>query len=130
MEANRKIFDNDFLKKIKKDEEVLAVLLFGSYVKGGRSSDIDVCIVLMPEGYENLSLSEKRLKYLSLVSNKIDIQIFQQLPLYVKINILKDGKEIFCRNEDLFYGLAFQTIKDFESFKKYYYGYLEEITHE
>lgn len=117
------------IEKAKKDEKILAIILFGSYARSERHSDIDVCLVMKPDGYANLELSEKKLEFLIDVSDKFDIQVFQQLPIYIRIRILKEGKIIFCKNMDLLYDLAFQTVKEFEDFKPIYYGYLESVAH-
>ena len=115
-------------EKAKHDKDVLAVMLFGSYARNEKYSDIDVCIVLNPAKLESLFLSKKRLEYLTAFPN-IDIQIFQQLPLYVKMRVLRDGKTIFCRNEDLLYDLSFSTVRQFEYFKPRYLSYLEGVLH-
>lgn len=120
------------LKKISEkagsDEDVLAVMLFGSYARNEKFSDIDVCVVLKQGKFDRLFLSKKRLEYLTAFPN-IDIQIFQQLPLYIKMRVLKEGKTIFCRNEGLLYDLSFSTIRRFEYFKPRYLSYLEGVLH-
>ncbi len=113
-------------KEVLKDKEVLAAILFGSFPQEG-FSDIDVCIVLYPGKYENLYLSEKKLK-LMMALGDFDIQIFQQLPLYIRIRVLK-GEVIFCRDEKVLYEVAIQTIKEFEDYKKIYYEYLSGVSH-
>jgi len=113
-------------EKAKKDEDVLAVVLFGSYARNEKFSDIDVCVVLKPGKYDPLSLSKKRLQYLAAFPD-LDIQIFQQLPLYIKMRVLKEGKTIFCRNEDLLYDLSFSTVRQFEYFKPRDLSYLEGV---
>ena len=85
-----------------------------------------MCVVLKPGKFDHLFLSKKRLEYVAAFPN-LDIQIFQQLPLYVKMRVLKEGKTIFCRNEDLLYDLSFSTIKQFEYFKSRYLSYLEDV---
>ncbi|MFQ6062391.1 MAG: nucleotidyltransferase domain-containing protein [Methanosarcinales archaeon] len=125
------ILGKEFIEKVKIDENILAVILFGSYAthKQKSSSDIDICIVLNPNKYSNLFMSEKKLEYLMVAKNeKIDVHIFQQLPLYIRIRIL-EGIILLCKNYDLIYKIAFQTIKEFEYFKKYYYEYLESVMH-
>jgi hypothetical protein len=64
---------------------------------------------------------------LKLKVPNLDIQIFQQLPLYVKMRVLRDGKTIFCKNEDSLYDLSFSTIRQFENFKPRYLSYLEGV---
>lgn len=115
-------------EKAKNDEDVLAVMLFGSYVRNKKFSDIDVCVVLKLGKFDPLFLSKKRLEYLAVFPN-LDVQIFQQLPLYVKIRVLKEGKTIFCKNEDLLYDLSFSTVRQFEYFKPRYLSYLEGVLH-
>jgi predicted nucleotidyltransferase len=74
------------VEKAKKDEDILTVMPFGSYTKQNfrPSSDIDVYLMLKPKRFSNLFMSKKKLEYLTLVPNKYDIQIFQQLPVFIK----------------------------------------------
>jgi predicted nucleotidyltransferase len=117
------------LERTQKDQEVLAVILYGSSARQEqrKDSDIDICLVLAPN--QNLSneifLSRKRLDYLKEFS--FDIQIFQRLPLYIRHRVLKEAKVLFVRDEELLYELAVRTIKSFEDFKHIYYSYLEEV---
>jgi hypothetical protein len=115
-------------EKAEKDKDVLGVIVFGSYARGEKFSDIDVCIILKPDKYDPLFLSNKKLEYL-IDFPDVDIQIYQQLPLYIRIRILKEGKIILNKNEDLLYDLAFSTIKDFEYYKPIYLSYLEGVLH-
>ena len=45
-----------------------------------------------------------------------DIQIFQHLPLYVRVEVLK-GKPVFVRSARFLYDKATETLRDFEEFK-------------
>ncbi|MDI6916840.1 MAG: nucleotidyltransferase domain-containing protein [Thermoplasmatales archaeon] len=119
----------DFIKKVEKDKDVLAVILFGGIVKRKTYSDVDVCIVLKTESYNNLFLSKKKLEYVAFLDEKFDVQIFQQLPLYIRIRILKEGKVMFCKDESLLYEFAYETIKDSEDYQKIYTNYLEGISY-
>ena len=118
------------IKKAQQDKDVLAIIIFGSRARddAGPTSDLDVCIVLQPKDYDDLKLSRKRLEYLKGVSiPDLDMQIYQQLPLYIRKRILKEGKTLFCRDEDVLYKVAFRTIQEFEDFRRIYCGYLEEV---
>ena len=55
------------------------------------------------------------------------LKIFQQLPIYIRKRILKEGKILLDKNSDLLYELAFATIKEFELFEKMYKMYLNEV---
>ena len=119
----------ELLAKVRQDEAVLAVFLFGSVARQEQTplSDMDICLALMPQStpFEPLALSRKRLDYLK--HTLLDIQIFQQLPLYVRRRVLKEGQVLFVRDETLLYELAFRTAQAFEDFKRIYASYLEEV---
>ena len=120
------------LEMVRQDDDVLAVLLFGSMARGEQTplSDTDICLVLIPriKPYRNIDLSHKRLEYLKKFD--IDIHVFQQLPIYVRRRVFKEGKVLFVRDEDILYDLATRTAKAFEDFKHIYYDYLEEIAND
>jgi predicted nucleotidyltransferase len=117
------------LAMVKQDKEVLATIVFGSAAREEqtRLSDVDLCLVMMPqpEPFGNTALSHKRLEYMKDFS--LDVQIFQQLPLYVRRRVLKEGQVLFTRNENQLYELAFRTAQAFEDFKHIYYKYLGEV---
>ncbi|MBI4845859.1 MAG: nucleotidyltransferase domain-containing protein [Candidatus Omnitrophica bacterium] len=115
------------IRDIKKDNQVLAVFLFGSIAReeGHDKSDIDVCLVLEAGRYTTKELSRKKLEYLK--SYDFDIQIFQQLPVYIKKRIIKEGKVLFCRNEAALYEIVFSVIREFADFEFIYRDYLKEV---
>ncbi|MFH1585349.1 MAG: nucleotidyltransferase domain-containing protein [archaeon] len=121
---NTKLLNQKFRERIINDKKVLAVLIFGSYARKEDYKDVDVCIVL-DKKYLNKEMTSKRIDYHSDVSSKFDIQIFQQLPVYIRIKILKEGRIIFCKNEDRLYDIAFETIKEYNNFKEIYIGYIK-----
>src|SRR3970040_314620 len=86
------------------DPDVLAVLLFGSM---GRSdvapaSYVDSCLVLQPQAGERPSA--KRLEYLA--EFELDIQVFQQLPLYLRQRVLHEAQVLLCKDEAALYEFA------------------------
>jgi len=90
-------------------------------------SDVDICLVLVPQPtpLDPTELPRKRLEYLK--DFPLDVQIFQQLPLYIRTRVLREGRILFVREEGLLYELAFRTAQAFEDFKHIYYSYLEEV---
>ena len=115
------------LNKARQDTEVLSVILFGSRARGEATSasDVDICLVLLNRPYDPLSLSRKKLEYLKM--GGIDVHVYQQLPLYIRQRVIKEGKVLFVRDEESLYELAFRTARAFEGFKHHYYEYLEEV---
>ncbi len=115
------------LSQAQEDEDILAAILFGSVARGEQTptSDVDVCLVLQPGDYPPLTLSRKKLAYLK--EGDLDIHIFQQLPLYIRTRVLKEGRVLFERDVDALYELAFRTAQAFEDFKPIYSAYLAEV---
>jgi predicted nucleotidyltransferase len=115
------------IARAERDRDVLAVILFGSQARGdaGPGSDVDVCVVLDVGSPAGLEASRKRLEHLA--GRDLDVKIFQQLPLYIRPRVLKDGWVLFVRDEDRLYDLAIRTVRAFEDFRPYYQRYLDAI---
>jgi predicted nucleotidyltransferase len=128
--VNRQRQIERLLQRVEDDSAVLAVMLYGSVARGEASadSDVDVCLVLAPERRPASDLSAKRLEYLQEAD--LDIQIFQQLPLYIRQRVLKEGRVLFVRDEDRLYEVAFRTLQAFEDFRPRYHAYLSEVLHD
>lgn len=115
-----------FLKKLKEMpdfDRVNFVILFGSYSqnKQNKLSDIDFAVYYNGDSKQRFKF---RLKLLTKLPDKFDVQIFQDLPLYVRIETLK-GKLIYAKDETFAYDVAYQTMKDYEEgLKKYYEDYI------
>lgn len=90
---------SEFLEKIREDfrflekeKEVYAILLYGSYAKGEQTkrSDIDICVVApklkTPKEFARLLGKIWR----NIDANKYDVRIFEELPLYIKIEVIKN----------------------------------------
>jgi predicted nucleotidyltransferase len=120
---------NRLLARVKEDKEVLALIIFGSAARDEQApfSDVDICVVMtsQPKPFELISLSHKRLEYMK--GDSLDVRIFQQLPLYIRVRVLREGRILFVRDENQLYELAFRTAQAFEDFKHIYNGYLKEV---
>ena len=119
---------NDLLDQVEKDRRVLAVLLFGSAARKRmrKDSDVDICLLLAPDRYSPLQLSAVRLEYLR--DFDLDIQIFHQLPLYIRKRVLKEGKVLFCRDTDGLYDAALAFIREYADYEPTYRSYVGELT--
>ena len=120
---------DSLLEKVKRDDDVLAVLLFGSSVRMEdlASSDVDICLLLRQKKFTPLFLSQKKMEYLQRFN--FDIHIFQQLPIYIRVRVLREGKILYCRDEDELYTKAFRTIEEFDHFRPFYDEYLRQVAH-
>lgn len=129
---------NKVLSQSKSDEDILALMLYGSRVREREEvtpeSDLDICLVLEPGENRNkdsegaVSPSRKRLEYLSRIDPEmIDLQIFQQLPIYIRKRILEEGQLKYCTDKDRLYDLAYRTIQEYEDFAPRMDEYLEGV---
>jgi predicted nucleotidyltransferase len=117
------------LEAITNDEAILAVILFGSRARGDSTamSDYDVCLVLHPNHATQDDQVAVRLRYMPFQGDRLDLRIFQQLPIYVRHRVLKEGQVLFDRDEDLLYAVACRTATIFEDFKPFYRDYLSQV---
>ena len=118
----------DLLDRAKKDPRVLAVLLFGSMARKQLhdGSDTDVCLVLVKTLYSSLQLSKIKLEYLQ--DFNLDVQIFQQLPLYIRKRVLRDGEVLYSRDMDSLYEVALSFISEYGDYEHVYRDYVEELS--
>jgi len=113
----------EIMKKIKGFENVKFIFLFGSNVNGSLRNDSDIDLCLYYDGPE-VEASRFRLKVLSeLFSDKYDVKIFQQLPLYIKKEVL-NGKLVYTCDFNFVHEAAINTIREFDTYKRFYYDYI------
>lgn len=108
-----KFSKKNILEKVEKIENIEAVYLFGSYARNesNENSDIDICII------GNLERNEK-IEILSLFSEKVDISFFNELPIFIKIRVFSEGKEILIREDkkNFIEDLKWRTLQEFIEF--------------
>jgi uncharacterized protein len=123
--GNRQL--DKLISKAKQDKQIMAVFLFGSMAcnKNHKASDIDICLLMDKNSYKPAELFKKRMNYLKLFN--MDIHVFQQLPVYIRMRIIKESKVLFCSNKDELYETAFRTIREFSDFRHIYLDYLKEV---
>ncbi|MFH1802865.1 MAG: nucleotidyltransferase domain-containing protein [archaeon] len=114
----------EFMKKLKKMsgfDRVKFVILFGSRAEGGARKDSDYDLAIYFDGDQG-----KKFKFLISANfyDKFDVKIFQDLPLFIQKDVL-GGEILYAKDLGFVYDVAYETIKRFEDFKKYYYDYIE-----
>jgi len=115
------------MRQVSGFKHVRFVILYGSAAENRmtKESDIDLCIY-----YEGDRADAARFRHavLSCLSGiDCDIQIFQHLPLYVRVEVLK-GTPVFVRTTRFLYDKATETLRDFEEFKHRLYDYTGQDT--
>ena len=112
----------DKLKSLRLLQKTEFVFLYGSVARGEATplSDIDICVSLNLPPKERL---RARMKLSGVLSEKYDITIFEDLPLYVQKEVFR-GELLYCRNKTKVIERALETIRDFEDFKPIYEYYI------
>lgn len=79
--------------------DILGLLLFGSQVKNNPTrGDIDICVVVGKNGYrDDMDFYIRR--NVNFQKYKYDICIFEELQLYMKIQVINNHKVIFAKSE-------------------------------
>ena len=108
-----------FLKSIKKNENIVAVILFGSYSQGKQKSfsDIDICLI-PKDGFSILDLDYP------LRDEGFDIISFYNLNETLKYEILTKGKILILNNKAEFMNIKRRFLREYLGFgekREYYY---------
>jgi predicted nucleotidyltransferase len=103
-------------------EHVWFIIFYGSGEKRQMTheSDIDLCIYYDGDYTEAGKFRHAVLSRLPGIC--YDVKIFQQLPLYVRIEALK-GTPVFIRDLTFLYETANLTLREFDDFKHRLYDY-------
>ena len=118
---------NHLLEKLKETtyfSQIEFIFLYGSALTDYHledQSDIDICIFINLKDKEELT--SIRLALLKQLPDKYDIQMYQLLPLYVQIEVIK-GEVIYVRDKLVLYERVYQTIDEYEDFYLYYSDYI------
>ena len=97
-------------------DKVRFIILYGSAAKGEMTelSDIDLAVFYEGDKKERFDF---RVMILGRVGNEFDIQTFQDLPLYIRKDIVSYGNVIFYKGYRELFNTFIRTIRDFEHFK-------------
>jgi len=100
---------NQIIEKIKSIKEVVAIVVFGSYAEGKvkEMSDIDIAVIVQnADKYIEADIG-------SMYSPKFDVVLFHRLPLHIQYEVLKNGNVIFCRNEEEFFEIKRNVLREY-----------------
>lgn len=112
----------DYIRNHPYFPHVRFIVLYGSVAarQDDPSSDIDITISCdLPD----IDSERFRIFLLGRVPGVIDLHIFEHLPLYVQIEVLK-GMLLYTRDIDEVYDAAERTIRDYEFFRPHLLDYI------
>lgn len=112
------------LLKLDTKQRIKFILHFGSSATGKSTplSDIDLAVYYDDTKEESFRFRVKA----NALSDKLDIHIFQDVPLTVQKEMLQ-GTPVFVRDHSLLYSESFRIIKEFGIFEKYYNQCIEAV---
>ncbi|HSO26949.1 MAG TPA: nucleotidyltransferase domain-containing protein [Anaerolineales bacterium] len=96
--------------------------LFGSYARGQEHalSDVDFAILLVgdPDAHACLTARMDLISDLaSLIQfDEVDVAILNESPAALRYRVLRDGKLLFCRDEDVRIAFYLQTVNEYLDF--------------
>ena len=101
------------------------IILFGSTAKMKNTplSDIDLAVYYQGSKEERFKF---RIKASGELSSKVDLHIFQDLPVAVQKEVL-GGKPVYYDDYQFMFEQYMAVIKEFNTFEKYYNQYIHEL---
>jgi len=104
------------LKELKKDKNVLAIIQFGSSLNKKELSplsDIDIAVILFDPEKNNIIESYS-------VPPILEVLDFYRLPPFIKYEIIKKHKILFCRNKKQLNKIFKEAIIEYKAHIPYY----------
>lgn len=104
----------EIVNDLRKIKSVKSIILFGSYARGNQKplSDIDICVLTNRKITDNVKSN-----IISYSSEKIDISLFWDLPVRIRYRILKEGKTILNKDDNLMHNITVETMDEYLDFK-------------
>ncbi len=106
------------LNAAKEDNNVIAVIIFGSYIRKESSyKDIDIQIFIK----ENANHFDILSRYMHIVNatedRTFDISILNDMPLYIKTKALSEGSIIYVKDKNALYDYSIKVMKEWNEFE-------------
>ena len=106
------------IQELEAHDAVLGLILFGSVARGCARpfSDVDLCIVTRKNTPDTV-----RMELLSYGSEKIDVSLFSDLPVYIRFRVIREGRVLFFEDSLALHRIKVATVReylDFEPFLK------------
>ena len=105
------------LLKLDQKKRIKFIILFGSVAEKRNTPLSDIDIAVYYEGNEDERF-KFRVTALGNLSDKVDLHIFQDLPLTVKKEVIA-GKILFYQDYQFLFDEVMKVIKEYEFFEKY-----------
>ncbi|MCL6611483.1 MAG: nucleotidyltransferase domain-containing protein [Peptococcaceae bacterium] len=129
-EEKTKLLKN-LAETLKDNEEIAFAYIHGSFPAENSFHDIDIAIYLepVPPGEAQFTRTEisMEVELEEKFGYPFDVRIINRAPLSFRYNVLKNGRLLFSKDEDLSTHFAARTIGDYIDFLPYRRRYLKEV---
>ncbi len=113
-QTNKKLIDKAVKEILKHPlkERIKAILLFGSFADNSFiwKSDIDICVVFGSVGVKEAF--DFRAEVMGTLPDKLDIQVFNEIPQKLKKSIAENHKVLYKRNDFDNLDFSLRYVKD------------------
>ena len=111
-----------FLDEANQDPDILAIYQYGSSLTCSRYQDLDLCIIPYGKNSDKQvsSLFHYSGTYAGYGAIPLDITLFSLLPLYIRIEVIRNGKILFYKDRDLLFDLVLRTNRQWDDFEPLY----------
>ena len=102
------------------------IALYGSVTKNRDTplSDIDLAVFYEGNKEERFKF---RMSVLGRTGDEFDVQIYQDLPLYIQKEVISYGKLLYYKEYDVVFDIYINVIKNFDDFKRHLNLYLSYL---
>jgi len=113
---------SQFINEAVHDPDILAVYQYGSSVSEKRFRDVDLCIITLDNNpnafFKKFLLYSGR--YAAMGTIPLDITLFSLLPLYIRIQIIREGIPVYVQDRDILFDLVLITNREWDDFEQSY----------
>jgi len=107
-------------------DRIAFIALYGSVTKNRDTplSDIDLAVFYEGNKEERFKF---RMSVLGRTGDEFDVQIFQDLPLYIQKEVISYGKLLYYKEYNVVFDIYINVIKNFDDFKRHLNLYLSYL---
>lgn len=129
---NKNILRNNLANTLQENRAIIFAYIHGSFLTEDAFRDIDIAVYFDEQTALDKARQTRHEIALEMELEKMfkypfDIRIVNIAPLSFRYNVLKNGRLLFSKDEDLSANFAARTMSDYMDFLPYRKRYLKEV---
>lgn len=118
--------------QVEEMPEIILAFIHGSFLDGEDFGDIDLALFLSPScpaAKDNALEYELKMELLldKITGISVDVRVLNQAPKPFCYSVLKNGRLLFCRDEEIYADFLSHTVVSYFDFVPYRNYYLKEV---